>query len=84
MVVRSRAEIEETASGRSCIVITEIPYQVNKEEMIRRIAEMVNEKKLEGISYINDESNRKGMRIVIILKKDAVANVVLNHLYHHT
>ena len=84
VVVRSRAEIEETASGRSCIVITEIPYQVNKEEMIRRIAEMVNEKKIEGISYINDESNRKGMRIVIILKKDAVANVVLNHLYHHT
>lgn len=84
IVVRAKAEIEETSTGRTSIIITEIPYQVNKEEMIRRIAEMVNEKKLEGISYINDESSRKGMRIVIILKREAVPNVVLNNLYRHT
>ena len=62
-------------------MVTEIPYMVNKAEMIRKIADLINEKKLEGISYINDESDRRGMRIVIILKKDASANVVLNHLY---
>lgn len=84
IVIRSKAEIQETETGRSQIVVTEIPYQVNKEEMIRRIADMVNEKKLEGISYINDESSRKGMRIVIILKRDANPNVVLNHLYRHS
>ncbi|MBP5708172.1 MAG: DNA gyrase subunit A, partial [Bacteroidales bacterium] len=81
IVVRARTEIEHTASGRECIVVTEIPYMVNKAEMIRKIADLINEKKLEGISYINDESDRRGMRIVIILKKDASANVVLNHLY---
>jgi DNA gyrase subunit A len=81
IVVRARTEIELTHSGRECIIVNEIPYMVNKAEMIRKIADLINEKKLEGISYINDESDRNGMRIVIILKKDATANVVLNHLY---
>jgi len=84
IVVRARTEIEHTHSGRECIIVTEIPYMVNKAEMIRRIADLINEKKLEGISYINDESDRNGMRIVIILKKDASANVVLNHLYKYS
>jgi len=81
VVVRAQTEIELTPSGRECIIVTEIPYMVNKAEMIRKIADLINEKKLEGISYINDESDRTGMRIVIILKKDASANVVLNNLY---
>jgi DNA gyrase subunit A len=81
IVVRGRTEVELTHSGRECIVVTEIPYMVNKAEMIRKIADLINEKRLEGISYINDESDRNGMRIVIILKKDATANVVLNNLY---
>jgi DNA gyrase subunit A len=81
IVVRAKTEIEITHSGRECIIVTEIPYMVNKAEMIRKIADLINEKKLEGISYINDESDRNGMRIVIILKKDASANVVLNNLY---
>jgi DNA gyrase subunit A len=81
IVVRAKTEIELTHSGRECIIVTEIPYMVNKAEMIRKIADLINEKRLEGISYINDESDRNGMRIVIILKKDATANVVLNHLY---
>jgi DNA gyrase subunit A len=81
IVVRGKTEIELTASGRECIIVTEIPYMVNKAEMIRKIADLINEKKLEGISYINDESDRNGMRVVIILKKDATANVVLNNLY---
>ena len=84
VVMRARTEIEHTASGRECIVITEIPYMVNKAEMIKKIADLINEKKIEGISYINDESDRNGMRIVIILKQDAVANVVLNTLYKNT
>ena len=84
VIMRARTEIEHTASGRECIVVTEIPYMVNKAEMIRKIADMINEKKIEGISYINDESDRNGMRIVIILKSDAVASVVLNTLYKHT
>ena len=84
VVMRARTEIEHTHSGRECIVITEIPYQVNKAEMIRKIADMINEKKIEGISYINDESDRNGMRVVIILKTDAVASVVLNTLYKYT
>ncbi len=84
VVMRAKTEIEHTASGRECIVITEIPYMVNKAEMIKRIADLINEKKIEGISYINDESDRQGMRIVIILKQDAVANVVLNTLYKNT
>src|SRR5664279_2076564 len=81
IVVRGKTEIELTHSGRECIIVTEIPYMVNKAEMIRKIADLINEKKLEGISYINDESDRNGMRIVIILKKDSSANVVLNNLY---
>ncbi len=81
IVVRAKTEIELTHSGRECIIVNEIPYMVNKAEMIRKIADLINEKKLEGISYINDESDRNGMRIVIILKKDASANVVLNNLY---
>lgn len=81
IMVRAKTEIEITPSGRECIIVTEIPYMVNKAEMIRKIADLINEKKLEGISYINDESDRNGMRVVIILKKDASANVVLNHLY---
>jgi DNA gyrase subunit A len=84
IVVRSRTEIEHTASGRECIIVTEIPYMVNKAEMIRKIADLINEKKIEGISYINDESDRNGMRVVIILKKDAVSNVVLNNLYKYS
>ena len=84
VVMRAKTEIEHTASGRECIVITEIPYMVNKAEMIKRIADLINEKKIEGISYINDESDRQGMRIVVILKQDAVASVVLNTLYKNT
>ena len=84
VMMRARTEIEHTPSGRECIVVTEIPYQVNKEQMIKKIAAMVNEKKIEGISYINDESDRNGLRIIIILKQDAVASVVLNTLYKNT
>ena len=84
VVMRARTEIEHTASGRECIVITEIPYMVNKAEMIKKIADMINEKKIEGISYINDESDRNGLRIIVILKHDAVASVVLNTLYKNT
>jgi len=84
IVVRAKTEVELTHSGRECIVVTEIPYMVNKAEMIRKIADLINEKKLDGISYINDESDRNGMRVVIILKKEMPANVVLNHLYKHS
>jgi DNA gyrase subunit A len=84
IVVRARTEVEQTPTGRDMIVVTEIPYQVNKAEMIKKTADLINEKKIEGISYINDESDRNGLRIVIILKKDAVANVVLNKLYKYT
>ena len=84
VVMRAKTEIETTESGRECIVITEIPYMVNKAEMIKKIGQMVNDKKLEGISYINDESDRKGLRVTIFVKKDASANVVLNTLYKYT
>ena len=84
IVVRAKTELELTHSGRECIIVNEIPYMVNKAEMIKKIADLINEKKLEGISYINDESDRNGMRIVIILKKDATANVVLNNLYKYS
>ena len=84
VMMRARTEIEHTASGRECIVITEIPYMVNKAEMIKKIADLINDKKIEGISYINDESDRNGLRIIIILKQDAVASVVLNTLYKNT
>ena len=83
VVMRAKAEIEEVA-GRECIIVTEIPYQVNKAEMIRKTAEMINDKKIEGISTIRDESDRKGMRIVYVLKRDSVPNVVLNTLFKHT
>ncbi|MCM1151618.1 MAG: DNA gyrase subunit A [Alistipes sp.] len=84
VVMRAKTEIEHTPSGRECIVVTEIPYMVNKAEMIKKIADMINEKKIEGISYINDESDRNGLRIIIILKQDAVASVVLNNLFKNT
>ena len=84
VIMRAKTEIEHTASGRECIVVSEIPYMVNKADMIQRIAALVNEKKIDGISYINDESDRSGMRIVIFLKQDAVASVVLNTLYKNT
>ncbi len=83
VVVRAKAEIEEV-NGRECIIVTEIPYQVNKAEMIKKTAEMVNDKKIEGISNIRDESDRNGMRIVYILKRDAIPNIVLNMLYKYT
>ncbi len=81
VVIRSTTEIEQTESGRAKIIVTETPYMVNKAEMIKKIADLINEKKIEGISYINDESDRQGTRVVIILKKEAVANVVLNNLF---
>ena len=84
IVVRGRAEIETTEHGREKLIITEIPYMVNKAEMIIKIAEMVNEKKIDGISNINDESDRSGMRIVIDIKRDEMASVVLNKLYKFT
>ena len=84
IVLRSKTEIEITSSGREKIIVTEIPYQVNKAEMIKKIAEMINDKKLEGISYINDESDRNGLRIVIILKKEAQSGVVLNKLFKYS
>ena len=84
LVVRARTEIETTPSGRERIVVSEIPYMVNKADMIKKTADLINEKKIEGISYINDESDRDGMRIVIILKRDATSNVVLNKLFKYT
>jgi DNA gyrase subunit A len=83
IVIRAKAIIEEVA-GRECIIVTEIPFQVNKAEMIRKTAELVNDKKIEGISTIRDESDRNGMRIVYILKRDAIPNIVLNKLYKYT
>src|SRR5690554_2143910 len=83
IVMRAKANFEEIG-GREAIVITEIPYQINKADMIKKTAELVNEKKIEGIANIRDESDRKGMRIVYILKKDAVPNIVLNTLYKYT
>lgn len=83
VVLRGKANIEEV-NGRECIIVTEIPYQVNKAEMIRKTAEMVNDKKIEGISNIRDESDRKGMRVVYVLKRDAIPNIVLNKLYKYT
>ena len=84
IVIRSKTEIEVGESGRETIVVTEIPYMVNKREMIEKIAELVESKKIEGISYINDETTMKGVRIVIKLKKDANSNVVLNTLFKYT
>ena len=84
IVIRSKTDIEVSDSGRETIVVTEIPYMVNKREMIEKIAELVESKKIEGISYINDETTMKGVRIVIKLKKDANSNVVLNTLFKYT
>lgn len=83
VVMRAKATIEEV-NGRDCVIVNEIPYQVNKSEMIRKTAELVNDKKLEGIADIRDESDRNGMRIVYVLKRDAVPNVVLNKLFKYT
>jgi DNA gyrase subunit A len=83
IVMRAKAEIEE-ANGREQIIVTEIPYQVNKSELIKKTAELVNDKKIEGISDLRDESDRNGMRIVYEIKRDAIANVVLNKLYKFT
>ena len=84
IVVRGRARIEETKTGREVIIVEEIPYQVNKAEMVKKTAELVNDKKIEGISEIRDESDRNGMRIVYEIKRDAMASVVLNKLYKYT
>ena len=84
IIVRAKTSIEVSSSGREKIIVHEIPYQINKLELIQRIAELVNEKKIEGISNINDESDREGMRIVIDVKKEAISNVVLNTLLKHT
>ena len=83
VVIRGKAEIEEV-NGKESIIVTEIPYQVNKADMIKKIADLVNDKKLEGISTIRDESDRNGMRIVFVLKRDAIPNIVLNKLYKYS
>lgn len=84
VVIRAKTLIETMDNGRERIIVTEIPYQVNKAEMIKKTADLINEKKIEGISDIRDESDREGMRIVYEIKRDAMASVVLNHLYKHT
>ena len=83
VVMRAKANIEEV-NGRECIIVTEIPYQVNKADMIKKTADLVNDKKMEGISTIRDESDRNGMRVVYVLKRDAIPNIVLNKLYKYT
>jgi DNA gyrase subunit A len=83
IVIRAKANIEEV-NGRECIIVSEIPYQVNKADMIKKTADLVNDKKLEGISTIRDESDRNGMRIVYVLKRDAIPNIVLNKLFKYT
>ncbi len=84
IVMRAKSHVETKASGREQIIVTEIPYQVNKASLIAKVADLVNNKKIDGISYANDESDRNGMRIVFTLKRDAIANVVLNKLYKYT
>ncbi len=84
VIVRAKAEIEEMAGGRSRIIVTEIPYQVNKARLVEKIAELVHDRRVEGISALRDETDRHGMRIVIELKRDVNANVILNQLYKHT
>jgi DNA gyrase subunit A len=84
IVIRAKANIEEIREGREAIIVTEIPYQINKAEMIKKIAELVNDEKIDGISDIRDESDRSGMRVVFELKRDAIPNVVLNKLYKYT
>merc|ERR1711965_389599 len=83
IVMRAKANIEQV-NGRECIIVNEIPYQVNKADMIKKTADLVNDKKLEGISTIRDESDRNGMRIVYVLKRDAIPNIVLNKLFKYT
>ena len=83
IVMRANATFEEV-DGRECIVVTEIPYQVNKADMIKKTADLINDKRIDGISTIRDESDRKGMRIVYILKRDAIPNIVLNTLFKYT
>ena len=83
IVMRAKSNIEEV-NGRECIIISEIPYQVNKADMIKKTADLVNDKKLDGISTIRDESDRNGMRIVYVLKRDAIPNIVLNKLFKYT
>ena len=83
VIMRAKAVIEEV-QGRECIIVTEIPYQVNKAEMIKKTADLVNEKKMDGIATIRDESDRNGMRIVYVLKRDAIPNIILNKLYKFT
>ncbi|MDR2423120.1 MAG: DNA gyrase subunit A [Prevotellaceae bacterium] len=84
IIVRAKTDIEVSDKGRETIVITEIPYQVNKKTLIEYIAALVDDKKIEGIAYVNDESDRQGMRIIVKVKYEAVANVVLNNLFKHT
>ena len=84
IVMRAKSHVETKSSGREQIIVTEIPYQVNKATLIAKVADLVNNKKIDGISYANDESDRNGMRIVFTLKRDAIANVVLNKLYKYT
>jgi DNA gyrase subunit A len=81
--IRGRVRVEEV-KGRECIIVDELPYQVNKADMIKKTADLINDKKIEGISMIRDESDRNGMRIVYILKRDAIPNIVINKLYKHT
>lgn len=83
IIIRGKTHFEEV-NGRECIIVTEVPYQVNKAEMIKKTADLVNDKKIDGISNIRDESDRKGMRIVYILRRDAIPNIVLNMLYKYT
>ncbi len=84
MLMRSKYEIEDMRKDRQAIIVTQIPYQVNKKLLIEKIAELVREKRVEGISDLRDESDRDGMRIVIEIKRDAVADVVLNQLWRYT
>src|SRR6185295_1513230 len=84
VVIRARSTIETAPSGKESIIVTEVPYQVNKADMIKRTADLVNEKKIEGITDIRDESDRDGIRIVYEIRRDAISNVVLNNLYKHT
>ncbi len=84
IIMRAKTNVEITEAGRERIIVNEIPYQVNKAEMIRKTADLINDKKIEGISDIRDESDRDGMRIVYEFKRDAITNVVLNNLYKYT
>ena len=84
ITLRGRATIEETKNGRTQIIITEIPYMVNKARLIENMADLVKDKRIEGITGLNDETNRKGMRIVVDVRKDANAQVILNQLYQYT